>query len=176
MKNWIIAAVVMVSLGSCKNLVPYSDALKTKYSLTDEQMKHLQFYVSDPITLQRKITSGATTEVTSGKVRVINGEKVEEIIIPSGTPGVLVRNDAGKLEISFEKNDDHYLRFGANPDRYQSFVLLASEWKGKIGNVTYAGQKYYTSPESTEAVLLIDLRKIENNQKEERVAKGRKAN
>jgi hypothetical protein len=176
MKNWIIAAIVMLSLGSCKNLVPYSDALKTKYSLTDEQMKHLQFYVSDPITLQRKIASGATTEVTSGKVRVINGEKVEEIIIPSGTPGVLVRNDAGKLEISFEKNDDHFLRFGANPDRYQSFVLLASEWKGKIGNVTYAGQKYYTSPESTEAVLLIDLRKIENNQKEERVAKGRKAN
>jgi hypothetical protein len=32
--------------------------------------------------------------------------KVEEVIIPSGTPGVMVKDDNGKLEISFEKGDD----------------------------------------------------------------------
>lgn len=165
-----------MTLGSCKNLVPYTDAIKTKYNLTDEQLKHLQFYVSDPIVLQRKITAENSTQVTEGKIKIVNGEKVEEIVVPTGTKGVLVKNDAGKFEISFEKDDSYYLRFGTNPNRYQSYVLLASDWKGKIGTVTYAGNKYYTSPESADAVLLIDLRKISNYQKDARVAKGRKAN
>lgn len=176
MKYIIIAAIAMVTMSSCKNLVPYSDAVKTKYNLNDDQLKHLQFYLSDPIVLQHKIVDGTTTSVTDGKIKIINGEKVEEIIIRSGTPGVLVRNEEGKLEISFEKDDSHYLRFGANPSRYETYVLLASDWKGKIGSVTYAGNKYFTSPESADALLLIDVRKIASYQKDERVAKGRKVN
>jgi myo-inositol-hexaphosphate 3-phosphohydrolase len=139
-------------------------------------MKHLQFYLSDPIVLQHKVVDGANTQVTGGKIKVVNGEKIEEIIIPAHTPGVLVKNDDGKLEISFEKGDDHYLRFGANPNRYETFVLLASDWKGKIGTVNYAGNKYFTSPESADALLLIDMRKIANYQKDQRIAKGRKVN
>ena len=176
MKIIIASLFMLVLLGSCKNLVPYTDSLKTKHNLTEEQMKHLQFYLSDPIVLQRHVADGGSTQVLAGKVHIINGEKVEEVIIPSGTPGVLVKDENGKLEVSFERDDNHYLRFGANPDRYQSFVLLAGEWKGKIGTVNYAGQKYYTSPESADAILMIDLHKISNYQKEERVAKGRKAN
>jgi hypothetical protein len=176
MRYIIIAAIAMVTMSSCKNLVPYSDAVKTKYNLNDDQLKHIQFYLSDPIVLQHKVVDGTSTQVSGGKIKIINGEKVEEIIIPSGTPGVLVRNDAGKLEVSFEKGDDHFLRFGANPSRYETYVLLASDWKGKIGTVTYAGNKYYTSPGSADALLLIDVRKIANYQKNERVAKGRKVN
>jgi hypothetical protein len=165
-----------MTLGSCKNLVPYTDAIKTKYNLTDDQLKHLQFYVSDPIVIQRKLTAENNTQIMAGKIKIINGEKVEEVVVPTGTKGVLVRNDNGKFEISFEKDDSYFLRFGTNPDRYQSYVLLASDWHGKVGTVTYAGNKYYTSPESTDAVLLIDLHKISNYQKDARVAKGRKAN
>ena len=176
MRLLIAATLCIVLLGSCKNLVPYTDSLKTKHNLTDDQLKHLQFYLSDPIVLQRHINESGSTEVTAGKIRIINGEKVEEVIIPSGTPGVLVKDDNGKLEVSFERDDNHYLRFGANPDRYHSFVLLAGEWKGKIASVTYAGQKYFTSPESADAILMIDLHKISNYQKEERVAKGRRVN
>ena len=87
-----------------------------------------------------------------------------------------MRDDAGKFEISFEKDDSYYLRFGTNPNRYQSYVLLASDWHGKVGTVTYAGNKYVTSPESADAVLLIDLHKISSYQKDARVAKGRKVN
>ena len=176
MRSVIIAALVLLSLGSCKNLVPYTDAIKTKYNLSDDQLKHLQFYVSDPIVLQRKITAENSSQVISGKIKIVNGEKVEEIVVPTGTKGVLVRDDAGKFEISFEKDDSYYLRFGTNPNRYQSYVLLASDWHGKVGTVTYAGNKYVTSPESADAVLLIDLHKISSYQKDARVAKGRKVN
>lgn len=176
MRSVIIAALVLLTLGSCKNLVPYTDAIKTKYNLSDDQLKHLQFYVSSPIVLQRKLTADNSTQVTGGKIKIVNGEKVEEIVVPVGTRGVLVKDDAGKFEISFEKDDSYYLRFGTNPNRYQSYVLLASDWHGKVGTVTYSGNKYYTSPESADAVLLIDLHKISSYQKDARVAKGRKVN
>jgi hypothetical protein len=176
MRSIIIAALALMTLGSCKNLVPYTDALKSKYNLSDEQLKHLQFYVSSPIVLQRKITAENSTQVTAGKIKIVNGEKVEEIVVPVGTKGVLVKNDSGKFEVSFEKDDTYYLRFGTNPNRYESYVLLASDWRGKVGTVTYAGNKYYTSPESADAILLIDLHKISSYQKDARVAKGRKVN
>ena len=176
MRSIIIAALALMTLGSCKNLVPYTDALKSKYNLSDEQLKHLQFYVSSPIVLQRKITAENSTQITSGKIKIVNGEKVEEIVVPVGTKGVLVKNDSGKFEVSFEKDDTYYLRFGTNPNRYESYVLLASDWRGKVGTVTYAGNKYYTSPESADAILLIDLHKISSYQKDARVAKGRKVN
>lgn len=176
MRSIIIAALALMTLGSCKNLVPYTDALRSKYNLSDEQLKHLQFYVSSPIVLQRKITAENSTQITSGKIKIVNGEKVEEIVVPVGTKGVLVKNDNGKFEVSFEKDDTYYLRFGTNPNRYESYVLLASDWRGKVGTVTYAGNKYYTSPESADAVLLIDLHKISSYQKDARVAKGRKVN
>ena len=176
MRAIIIASLALMTLGSCKNLVPYTDSLRTKYNLTDDQLKHLQFYLSDPITIQRKLTQDNNTVVYGGKVRIVNGEKVEEVVIPTGTRGVLVKDDMGKLEISFEKDDSYFLRFGVNPDRYESYVLLASDWHGKVGTVTYAGNKYYTSPESSEALLLIDMHKISNYQKDAHVAKGRKVN
>ncbi len=176
MRYLIIAALALMTLGSCKNLVPYTDAIKTKYNLTDEQLKHLQFYVSSPIVLQRKVTAENNTQVTAGKIKIINGEKVEEVVVPTGTKGVLVKDDSGKFEISFEKDDTYFLRFGTNPNRFQSYVLLASDWHGKVGTVTYVGNKYFTSPESADAVLLIDLHKISNYQKDARVAKGRKVN
>ena len=176
MRSLIIAALVLMTLGSCRNLVPYTDAIKTKYNLSDDQLKHLQFYVSAPIVLQRKITAENSTQVVAGKIKIVNGEKVEEVVVPVGTKGVLVKNDNGKFEISFEKDDSYYLRFGTNPNRYESYVLLASDWHGKVGTVTYAGNKYYTSPESADAVLLIDLHKISSYQKDARVAKGRKVN
>jgi hypothetical protein len=175
MRAIIIASLALLTLGSCKNLVPYTDALKTKYNLTDDQLKHLQFYVSDPITIQRKITDQNNTQVISGKVKIVNGEKVEEVVVPTGTKGVFVKDDNGKFEISFEKDDNYYFRFGENPDRYHSYVLLESDWHGKVGTVTYAGNKYYASPGSADAILLIDMHKISNYQKEGHVAKGRKA-
>jgi hypothetical protein len=176
MRSIIIAALALMTLGSCKNLVPFTDSLKTKYNLSDDQLKHLQFYVSDPIVLQRKITAENNTQVAAGKIKIVNGEKVEEVVVPTGTRGVLVKDDNGKFEISFEKDDSYYLRFGTNPNRYASYVLLASDWHGKVGTVTYAGNKYYTSPGSADAVLLVDMHKISSYQKDSRIAKGRKVN
>jgi hypothetical protein len=42
------------------------------------------------------------------------------------------------------------------------------------GKVHYAGQEYYTDPDSKYAYLMVDLRKIQKMELKQRVAKGRK--
>ncbi|MFN8278434.1 MAG: hypothetical protein U0T84_13200 [Chitinophagales bacterium] len=176
MTRFLLFCGSLLLLSSCKNLVPYSDALKTKYHLQSSDLMRVQFYLSGPITLQRKVTDVGNAQVVNGKVKLVNGQSMEEVVIPKGTPGVLVTDGEGKLSVSFEKTDAHYLRFGPNPDLRQQYVLLASNWKNKIGLVHYAGQEYFTSPESSEAILLIDLKHIRKYSKSERVASGRKVN
>ncbi len=173
-KTTLFALALVFILSSCKNLVPYTNAMKTKYGWSEEQIKRIQFYVSNDIVLHRELTRGST-EIVQGKIKTIHGSKVDEIIIPTGTKGVVteIPNDS-KLLVSFELGDDHYLSFGVNPNASNKFVLLATDWKNEIGKVHYANNEYYTTPDSKYAYLMIDLRKVENSELHQRVAKGRK--
>ena len=174
MRNLLLFALIAFSLSSCKNLVPYTDAMKKKYGWTDEQIKRIQFYVSHDIILHREAIKGST-DIVRGKIKTIHGSKVEEIVIPAGTKGVVTdipRSD--KLLVSFEMGDDTYLSFGVNPNAKERYVLLATDWKNEMGKVHYAGNEYYTEPGAASAALLVDLRKIENMEVKQRVAKGRK--
>lgn len=175
MKRLIFFIAIAALFSSCKNLVPYTDAMRKKYNWNDDQIKRIQFYVSHEIVLHRELSNGST-EIVQGKIKTIRGRKVDEILIPSGTKGVVTNiPKENKLLVSFEVGDDHYLSFGLNPnsDRY---VLLASDWKSEIGKVHYGGNEYYTDLDSKYASLLVDLRKIENMEVKQRVAKGRKVN
>lgn len=174
MRKTLLFILLVSLLSSCKNLVPYTDAMKKKYGWSEEQIKSIQFYVSHDIVLHREAVKGST-DIVQGKIKTIHGSKVEEIIIPTGTKGVVteIPNDK-KLLVSFEVGDDHYLSFGVNPNASDRYVLLATDWKNEMGKVHYAGNEYYTDPDSKYASLLVDLRKIENMEVKQRVAKGRK--
>lgn len=174
MRKIVLLILLINLLSACKNLVPYTDAMKKKYGWTEEQIKRIQFYVSHDVVLHREAVKGST-DIVQGKIKTIHGSKVEEIVIPAGTKGVVteIPNDK-KLLVSFEVGDDHYLSFGVNPNASDKFVLLASDWKNEMGKVHYAGNEYYTDPDSKYASLYVDLRKIENMEVKQRVAKGRK--
>ncbi len=174
MQKTIVFLFVAFTFASCKNLVPYTDAMKKKYSWGENEIKRIQFYLSREVVLQRQITNGST-EIVQGKIKTVKGKKVDEIIIPAGTKGVVTdipRQD--KLLVSFEVGDDHYLSFGVNPNATEKYMLLASDWKNEMGRVHYAGNEYYTDPDSKYAYLLVDLRKVEDMQIKQRIAKGRK--
>lgn len=174
MKNIVILSVVILSLASCKNLVPYTDSMRQQYNWSESQVRKIQFYVSRDIVLQRELTGGST-EIISGKIKTVNGRKVDQIIIRQGTPGVLTQIPReGKMLVSFERGDDHYLSFGVNPNMDGKYFLLASEWNNGIGKVTYVNRSYYSEPDSRYAHLLVDLRKLLKEQRSVRVAKGRK--
>jgi len=174
MRKLFFFLALAILLSSCKNLVPYTDAMKKKYNWNDEQVKRIQFYVSHDIVLHRELSQGST-EIVQGKIKTINGKKVEEILIREGTPGVLTEiPKQNKMLVSFEVSDDHYLSFGVNPNANEKYVLLASDWNNGMGKVHYSDKEYYTDPDSKYAFLLVDLRKIQKMDITQRVAKGRK--
>jgi hypothetical protein len=124
--------------------------------------------------IQRKL-GNETSTIQNGKVRIINGERIEEIIIKKGTPGVLVNNTVdNRVGISFEDGDDRYLMFGPNKGKGGRYYLLASDWKNDVGKVLYEGQTYFCTPESGKAFLTLDLKKLHQIEKDQRTAKGRK--
>lgn len=155
-------------------LSPFTQDLQEENSWTEEDLKRIQFYVSRDIKLHRDFKSGES-KIEDGKVRMINGRKVEEVIISKGTPGVLVLNPkSDRMAVSFEGDDDRFLMFGPNPRFGDKYVLLAKEWKKSGGTITYDGRPYYTDSSSAYSALMIDLRKIRKTKVNSRVAKGRK--
>jgi len=174
MRKAIFLFLVLLTITSCKNLVPYTDTLRTQNGWSDKQVKRIQFYTSRDVILQRQISTDETA-IKGGIIKIRDGKKVEEIIIKRGTPGVVTTiPNATKLLVSFEKDDNYYLSFGVNPEQSSRFVLLASEWKNGVGKVTYDGKNFFTSPDGAYTSLLVDLRKIQNIELYQRVAKGRK--
>jgi hypothetical protein len=174
MKKIILFLFIAFALGSCKNLVPFTDAMKQEHNWTTDQLKAVQFYLSHDVILRRELTKG-TSEIVHGKIKMVDGRKVDEILVRAGTPGLLTdMPKEGKALVSFEVGDDHYLSFGVNPKKGDKFVLLASEWNNGMGKVHYAGDEYYTDPDSRFAFLMVDMHKINNMSLKEHVAKGRK--
>lgn len=174
MRYTIFFFAVLLTVSSCKNLVPYTDSLRKQNGWTDDDIKRIQFYTSRDVVLQRQLSTGETA-IEGGKIRIKNGKQVEEIIIQRGTPGIVTTiPNSAKMLVSFEKDDNHYLSFGVNPEQANRFVLLAQEWKNGVGKVTYDGKNYFTSPDGAYTSLMVDLRKIQSVEMNQRVAKGRK--
>lgn len=174
MKYIYLVLIIAFAFTSCKNLQPFTEKDKQENNWTNEDLQRIQFYTSEDIKLQRKATSGST-KIEGGKIEVINGEKMEVIRIPKGTPGVVeyASGNDNRLGISFELGG-RYIMFGPNPSKGNRYYLLASDWKNNIGKVTYDGNIYFTSPESGTSYLLVDMRKLRVVSKKERELKGRK--
>jgi len=177
MKQILGLLVIFFLLSSCtKNLVPYSGYLKEQHGWNKNDVERIQFYTSKDIVLYRDAT-GSDTKIENGSIKIKDGRKVEEIVIKAGTPGVAVWQDKEqRYGVSFDSSDDQFLTFGPNPDKRKRYYLMASEWDGKIGYVTYNGRKYKTNTQSTDAILLVDLKKMKKYNVNSYTAKGRTVN
>lgn len=144
-------------LSSCsKRLSYFTDSLYNEYDWSDEELKRVQFYLSEDIVLYRNLES-ESAHIDEGKIKIRDGRKVEEIIFERGTPCLLSFSPKeDRFAISFEENDK-YLMFGPNKTTGGRFVLLAKDWKKRTGSVTYGGQTYFTSSASAFAALMVDL-------------------
>jgi len=177
MKQLLGLTIVILFLSSCtKNLVPYSGYLKKEHGWSNKEVERIQFYTSKDIVLF-KDASGSETKIENGSIKIKNGRKVEEIVIKAGTPGIAVwqANDQ-RYGISFDASDEQFLTFGPNPDKRKRYYLMASDWEGQIGYVTYNGKKYKTNAQSAEAILLVDLKKIRKINVNSHTARGRTVN
>jgi hypothetical protein len=178
MKALLFAVLACVALSACSpSLSHFTQDLYDRQRWSEGELKKIQFYLSEDIVLRRQL-GGSSSEIINGKVRMVNGRKVEEIVIPHGTPGVYMFSPkANRLAVSFEDGSaERYLMFGPNPKAGDRFVLLAKEWNRDQGIVTYDGREYEVNYGSAFAGLMLDLRKIDEINRNSRVANGRRVN
>ncbi len=172
-KLLFLLPVIGILFSACApQLSPYTQKLQTNSNLTEDELKQIQFYLSHDVVLYRTL-SNSETSIFKGELKVVNGEKVEEVIIPAGTPGLVIGKQRDALMVSFD-NDDSYLRFAPYPGVGGKYTLMAKDWDGKTGHVDYDGKEYKTSATGSTAYLLLDVDKkgsVTINSKE---APGRK--
>lgn len=172
--SFYLFAMIGIFASGCASYVPFTKDLANQYHIQEEQLAALQFYNSSDIILYKDVRNGES-KIVSGKIKVIDGREVEEILIQAKTKGIKVNSSDGKsISISFEINDNYYLNFGENPKINNKFTLLASDWENGIGIVTYNDEKFKTPTQSGKVFLLVNLKKLQKMDKKERVAKGRK--
>lgn len=174
MKSAITIAFMAAILSSCTAyLSPYTAHTQSQTNFNEQQLQKVQFYLSGDITLSRAL-SNSETAITGGEIKIVNGQQVEQIVIKSGTPGVVIRaEDKNTFIVSFE-SDGSFLRFGSNADYGGKYTLMAKSWDGRNGIVDYAGKEYRSTPESIYAYLEVNMKKINNTSIETKEAGGRK--
>ncbi|HPG08129.1 MAG TPA: hypothetical protein P5275_19670 [Saprospiraceae bacterium] len=173
--RWILMAGVAMTLAACgPSLRPFTEDFYQTYDFKEGDLKKIQFYNSRDIVLYRT-AQGGNVEIREGAVKVVDGKKREEIVIPRGTPGVLVMMPKeDRFAISFDaKDSERYLMFGPNPKYGEHYTLLASDWKKYQGVITYGGEKYYTDNTSALAQLMFDVKELRRIENKTYVAKGR---
>lgn len=171
----LILGVFLIS--SCgPKLTPFTQQLYEEQQWSEEELKRIQFYISEDILLFRELRKGES-EIVSGEIKIRNGRKVDEVVIKKGTPGVLLfRPKEDKFAISFEDgSDERYLIFGPSRKRGRNgrYGLLSKDWNRRSGKVTYDGRTYNTGSDSAYAALMVDLKRIRDTEVRSRVAKGR---
>jgi len=169
----LVAGVVAVVafLGGCATLTPFTHEIRQQYALSDSSLKQIQYYISGPMTLQRDLAKGESLALPSHMLKVVNGRRVEEVIIPRRTPGVAVQTNDTMLWISFEQG--HFMPFTCTelPGHYQHVKssyhpsLVNFRGNGQSGvaageKVEYDGEWYESAFNGDVPHLLIDLRKL----------------
>ena len=162
-------------LSSCSpSLNYYTESMHDDYRLSEAELQSVQFYLSNDIVLYRDLGVNES-KIKEGKIKIVDGRKVEEIIFPKETPGVLMFSPKqDRFAISFEEGEDSFLMFGPNKKAGGKFVLLAKEWDRRVGKVTYKGKTYKTNSQSAMAALLVDVDKARKVSRKTKKVKGRK--
>lgn len=170
---FILSLMAISFAGFSQKLVPFTTNLMEKYGLTKEDLRQVQFYISEEIIMEKELT-GKKNEIASGKIKTFSDKRVDEIVIKRKTPCLVVdTNSKGNLKVSFSENNEKTLNFGSTPETIR-FVLFAEKWNGRVGVVNYGGEKYQVRGFGYDASLSVkmkDIRKVKKNKTKE---KGRK--
>ncbi|HEY6902279.1 MAG TPA: hypothetical protein VI233_16595 [Puia sp.] len=161
---------------SRNNFVPFTRDLKQKLEKENIDLKQVQFYVDQKLILSRNL-GDQRIAVTSGVVKLENGKYVNEVIVPSFTPGICEGSEGEKLMISFEKGNNN-LAFGPGSGyTFNEFVLYGTEWKNGTAAVTYDSNKFRarcgTCQDVASATLVIRKSVADKMEHKSRTLKGR---
>ncbi len=170
----ILVLAAMLLLVSCSSKFQYfTNDLYRSGGWSEQELKRIQFYVSQDIVLQRRLRR-EDSRITDGKIRIIDGSEAEVVVIKRGTPGVVVGSISdNKLAVSFEQgSSSKSLVFGPGSSSGGRYVLLAKDWNRNMGKVSYGNQEYEVTSSSAIAALKVDIKKARNTKVKSERASG----
>jgi hypothetical protein len=170
----VLALTIPILMVSCSPQVrPFTQEIREKTRLTEQELKSIQFYTSNTVVLRRGETSGAK-ETDKGELTVLTDAKVEEIIIKAGTPCLIKEVvDGNRVTVSFEDGAGKFLVFGSLRNRDGYYTLMALDWVNGKGKLNYGEKTYYSSPGSKDVFLTFKMKSLEKFRKDQKVVKGK---
>jgi hypothetical protein len=146
----------------------FTDGLASEHHVSSEQRKQLQYYVSDTIRLVRS-ASGGQTGISNGRLVASSSQAVREVVIDSGTPGVVLASGPRWMAVSFEPGS--YLYFVSEAPRsiwlgdeyvHDRYYLYLPDWNGNSGTVRLGNSNYVAVDGSARAHLMVDRESFSN--------------
>jgi len=159
----------------CAKRVAFTHDMRDKYQLGENELKQLQYFVTDTIRL-RRVRAEKDYGVAGSRLQKSSERDVDEIVIKANTPGVVEKVGAHSLTISFEQGNT--LTFGTDENNPMAwggrYVFFADSWKSGHGEVTYDGRKYWATSPARYAHLSVNLEELKSATHYRRKVKGRK--
>ena len=87
--SWILLSLLVLISACSPKLTPFTQRVYDEFDWSVDDLKQVQFYLSDDIVLNRKVSQGETA-ISGGKIKVLDGQKVEQVVFKAGTPGLLL--------------------------------------------------------------------------------------
>ena len=169
----LLMALALSAAGCAPQRVAFTQGIRTQYDLESEELKNLQFYVSDDITLQRDFRREEGEISKSHKLVTKEGGLLEEVVIPAGTPGIATEVGDSSLAVSFEPGSS--LIFGSPPtdrDPDRKYRLSAKRWTDYYGEIVYDGKTFYAVGGSGRAYLEVGVESLDAVEKKKKVLPG----
>jgi hypothetical protein len=174
-QNGALAVLFLLSAGCVTSKIPMTASLIQDYNLSPEQLKNLQYYVSDDIVLARGGTDREAGVHDAG-VRLVSNRVVDYVVVPDKTPGIAVNASKDRLEIAFEEGSSFSFSVTKTPSRHRrrsepryglvpERVVPVAE-RGEFGPFVYSYRgKEYFSKNGGSVYLLVAESTIKNEVK-----------
>lgn len=98
----VLVSLVSVLAGCGAGRIPFTHEIRTQYGLSDQELKNLQFYVSDTVTLRRELDATSRQVTGSHRLVLTTGKVIEEVVVEEETPGVAVDVGPDTITVSFD--------------------------------------------------------------------------
>ncbi len=192
------AAIALLSTG-CRGFIDFTHELRDQHSLTQAELKNLQYYTSSTITLRRELESGGKQITGNHKLLLVAGKTIEEVVIEAKTPGIALAVSDHSITVSFDQGTS--LEFvasgsgptrptetfatapdpfpGNNPERREPEPVLLQGYFGPYalavgsgGQVVFQGKTFEAVGDSLQAHLLIGGESFEEVVKQNKTLPG----
>lgn len=124
-----------------RDLVPYTDALRAQHNLSDDEVRRLQYYLSDGVEMRRQDAS-ADHRVVDGRLIATANRKLARVVVPAGIPGVATAVGGNRLNVSFAEgthfNFSPATRDPASPYRMQATPTGNGQHRIFLYNTAYS--------------------------------------